>query len=510
MMVKNHRGGMELITVDQYELIRTAHRRYGKNVSELSRMTGHSRNTIRKALNGEVWGYKERKKQPFPQLGPFLSTIDSWLVADKNEPKKQRHTARRIYNRLVTECGFPGGESTVRRYVRFAKIKLGLGSDGAFVPCDPAIGEEAEIDWGTANAVIGGKTVRLKYFCMRSKYSGKHFVRMYPCERQQAFFDAHIHGFAFFGGVFPVLIYDNLTTAVRKVLQGKQRLEQESFQRFRAYYNFDSRFCNPGQGHEKGGVEGMVGFVRRNYLVPVPDVASLEELNEKLLECCCQYGSHIIAGREQSVDVLFEQENHKLLSLPTVPFHNVKIQTGKADKYGTVIVDKNRYSLPSRYSGYPVKVQLMVDRVDLYFGGKKVASHPRLYSNNKWSLDPDHYLELIQQRPQSFESARPLRQWRKEWPQCLHKLLADFRTSSGTTSGTKDFLNVLMLYRDYDSQAVEDAVNMALKQGVSSSGAIAHILIYTNTPERIIPPVKGWDASSPPDLSVYGQLGGVQ
>lgn len=496
--------------MDQYELIRTAYRQYGKNISELSRMTGHSRNTIKKAIRGEAWGYAERKAQPFPRLGPYLEQIDSWLKSDKEQPKKQRHTARRIYNRLVTECDYAGGESTVRRYVRQAKVNLGLDSPGAFVPCDPTIGHEAEIDWGTANAVIGGEAVRLKYFCIRSKYSGKHFVRMYPCERQQAFFDAHIHAFVFFGGVFPVMIYDNLTSAVKKVLQGKQRLEQESFQKFRAYYSFESRFCTPAKGHEKGGVEGMVGFVRRNYMVPVPEAASLEELNKRLLESCQQYGSHVIAGREASVDTLFEQEKEHLLSLPTTPYSNVQIQSGKADKYSTVIIDKNRYSLPSRYAGYPVKVQLLVDRVDIYFGGSKVASHERLFSNNKWSLVPDHYLELIQQRSQSFDSARPILQWRSQWPECLHALLDRFRQSQGTTKGTKDFLNVLMLYRDYGAEEIKEAVELALQQNISGSGGILHILIYAKTPERIVLPVGGWEKSQTPDLSLYGQLGKVQ
>ena len=496
--------------MDQYELIRTAHRKYGKNISDLSRMTGHSRNTIKKAIRGEPWSYKERNHQPFPALGPYITTIEKWLENDKGQPKKQRHTARRIYNRLVSELDFTGGESTVRRYVRLAKIKLGIDSPGAFIPCDPAIGREAEVDWGTANAVIAGVTVRLKYFCMRSKFSGKHFVRMYPCERQQAFFDAHIQAFTFFNGVFSVLIYDNLTTAVRKVLQGKKRQEQESFQKFRAYYNYEARFCNPGKGHEKGGVEGMVGFVRRNYMVPVPEATSLEELNDKLLESCRRYGSHTIAGREQSVDALFEQERQSLLAQPPFPFSNIQLQPGKADKYSTVIVDKNRYSIPSRYAGYPVKVQLTVDRVTIYFNGKKVADHSRLFNNNQWSLAPDHYLELIQQRPQAFDSARPIVQWRKQWPKCFNRLLERFQESSGISGGTKDFLNVLMLYRDYDEKAIEHAVTVALEHGVSSSGGIKHILIYSNTPELIIPPLSGWKGSAPPDLSVYGQLGEVQ
>ena len=161
-----------MLKVDQYELIRIAHRRYGKNISELSRMTGHSRNTIKKAIRGETWGYKERTQQPFPVLAPYIPRIDKWLEADKKQEKKQRHTARRIYNRLVSECGFKGGESTVRRYVRFSKIKLDIDSPGAFVPCDPEVGQEAEVDWGTAHGIINGKKIKLKFFCMRSKYSG--------------------------------------------------------------------------------------------------------------------------------------------------------------------------------------------------------------------------------------------------------------------------------------------------------------------------------------------------
>ncbi len=161
--------------------------------------------------------------QSFPALGDYRLIIDNWLKNDKDKPMKQRHTAHRIYNRLVDEHGYKGGESTVRRYVRLAKLRFGIETPRAFIPCNPEAGHEAEVDWGTATAIISGKEIRLKFFCMRSKYSGKHFVRFYPCERQQAFLDAHIHAFSFYGGIFPVLIYDNLTTAVQKVLRGKGR-----------------------------------------------------------------------------------------------------------------------------------------------------------------------------------------------------------------------------------------------------------------------------------------------
>jgi len=163
--------------MDQYEFIRTAHRIYGKNISELSRMTGHSRNTVKKAIRGEPWKYRERENQPFPVLDPYIDIIDGWLVNDKEQPKKQRHTARRVYNRLVAEHGYTGGESTVRRYVKGAKAIFGIDSPMAFIPCDPEAGFEAEVDWGTATAIIAGSRMKkLKFFCMRSKYSGKHFV----------------------------------------------------------------------------------------------------------------------------------------------------------------------------------------------------------------------------------------------------------------------------------------------------------------------------------------------
>ena len=203
----------------------------------------YTRNTSAKALKCESWEYKNRQKQPFPVLGPYLKIIDNWLKKDMSSPKKQRHTARRIYNRLVNEHQYKGAESTVRRYVKIAKRKLNINQSKVFIPCNPEIGLEAEVDWGTAEAIINGKKTKLKFFCMRSKYSGKHFVKFYPCERQQLFLDAHVCAFNFFGGVFPTIIYDNLRTAVCKVLRGKQRIEQEAFTKFRAYYNFEAVYC---------------------------------------------------------------------------------------------------------------------------------------------------------------------------------------------------------------------------------------------------------------------------
>ena len=499
-----------MVNVDQYSYIRTAHRVYGKKIKQIARETGHSKNTIKKVLRGEYSGYKPRIIQPYPVLGSYLNIIDQWLKDDKQRPKKQRHTAARVFNRLKQEYEFKGAETTIRRYVREAKLRLGVGAPQVFIASDPQAGIEAEVDWGQCIAIIGGIESRLKLFCMRSKFSGKHFVCCYPCERQQAFFDGHIRGFSFFGGIFPTLIYDNLTTAVQKILCGKNRVLQQSYEKFRGYYNFVSRFCNRGQGHEKGGVEGLVGYARRNYMVPVPVADSLEDLNIKLLQDCLAYGEHRISGRQHTVNELYKQEKDHLLSVPDTAFSNLETGGGKVDKYATVMMDKNRYSVPTSYAYFKVNIVLYVDLVEIFYGSKKIASHDRLYGNNKWSLLPEHYLELIQQRPQAFESARVIRQWRANWPVCLESLLDKFCQKQGHTKGIKDFISVLMFYKDHAAADIESAVGTALSSGASSSQAVKYILIHKEDCDLSFSALENWQTLPPPDVSVYDQIGGAR
>lgn len=497
-----------MLKVDQYSYIRTAHRVYGKKVKQLARKTGHSKNTIRKVLRGEYNGYTPRVHQPYPVIGPYMHLIDQWLIEDKDRPKKQRHTAMRVYNRLKQEHGFAGAETTVRKYVRETKARLGLDGRQAFVACLAAVGAEAEVDWGTCQAIIGGEPIRLKLFCIRSKYSGKHFVRCYPCERQQALFDAHIQAFDFFGGVFGVLIYDNLSTAVQRVYHGKKRDLQESFSKFVGYYNFEPRFCNPGAGHEKGGVEGLVGYARRNYMVPVPEADTLEALNDRLLKNCIAYGEHTVAGRTHSVNELYEHEKAHLIELPRMPFSNVAPCTARVDKYATVMVDKNRYSVPSEYAHLWVKVLVYVDRLKIYYGSKKIAEHSRGFGNNHWHLDPCHYFELIRQRPEAFDSARAIVQWRKRWPQCLEQLLQRFCAKQGRTKGIKDFISVLMLYKSYKPDDVQTAVELALTADGGNSAVVEHILKHSTKPGEHFESLPHWQRFAPADVSVYGQIGG--
>ena len=497
-----------MLTVDQYEYIRIAHRVYGKRIREIARETGHSKNTVKKVINNEYTGYSPRQNQPYPSLGPYLGTIDKWLKNDKDIPKKQRHTGTRIYNRLKNEKGYQGSISTVLRYIRIARQRIGIGSRQVFIPLDPPVGQEAEVDWGQCTAILNGQKIKLKFFCMRSKFSGKHFVRCYPCERQQALFDAHIQAFSYFGGIFPVLIYDNLATAVQKVFVGKDRILQKEFIKFKAYYNFTPRFCTPGEGHEKGGVEGLIGYARRNYMVPVPQAKTLEDLNRMLLQECQAYGDHRISGKESSVNKMYEQEKHHLLDLPDIEFSNIQTANGKSDKYSTVIIDKNRYSVPTEYAYLKIRAVLKVNRVDFYYGNKMIAEHDRLYNVNQWSLNSSHYLELIGQRPRAFASARPIKQWRESWPDCYEELLARFCTSKGETKGIKDFIQVLLLHKKHNSQDIQTAIKKALQANVSCSNAVFQILKNLLEKPISFSSLPNWEILPTPDVSIYSQIGG--
>lgn len=493
--------------MNQYEYIRTGYRVYGKSIRELARETGHSRNTIRKMVAAEHQSYAEREYQPYPVLGRYLELIDRWLESDRPSPVKQRHTARRIYRRLREEEGYEGSESAVRRYVREAKRRLGVGAPGAFIPLEPDCGQEAEADWGAAQVTVGGEPHTVKFFCLRSKYSGMYYVRCYPCERQAAFFDGHIRAFDYFGGVFPRIIYDNLSSAVQTVYCGKRREEQESYTRFRSYYSFESVFCNPGQGHEKGGVEGLVGYIRRNHLVPIPKVATLTDLNEDLLRACQAYGAHRIHGRSETVGELFAGEHGRLVPLPSHPYSNVHVTQGRIDKFSTVVIDRNRYSTPTRYVGLVVKVAVTVDRVTIVYGTKTIAEHGRQFGENHWVLELDHYLELLSRRPYAFPSARPVRASRASWPESYERLLSRFQERLGLTKGVKEFITVLLLGRTHDPQAVQAAVDQALAQGLSSSDGIIHLLNHAVSPPAP-PPVPTWPTTPPADVSVYAGLGG--
>jgi len=504
-----------MITMNQYELIRTAHRVYGKSIRKIARDYGHSRKTIRKALRGDTPNYKKQNNSSSPVMDSFLPVVGEWLKGDVSSPKKQRHTSRRIFDRLVQEHGFRGGESTVRAHVRRLKQDLGLSKIESVVPLISELGKEAEVDWGEADVWIGGQLRRVYLFCMRSRYSGKSFVRAYPNQKQEMFFDGHMECFSYFGGIFETLVYDNLTTAVKKILKGHSRIEQTSFIAFRSYYTYNARFCNPAKGNEKGGVEGLVGYARRNYLVPIPHFDHFDDLNQFLIKKCKERdeSSLIREGKKRLIRELYAEENQLLLSLPQNPFSNTKSLSGKVNKYQTITVDRNHYSVPDQYTGCSLQVTLSCSKIEIHSHHRKVAEHQRLFGNGQWSLSPFHYLKALSRKPGAFDQARPIVMWRENWPACYHQMLIHLRKNRGFSDGTRQFIEILKLQQLHSEEKVQTAVQLAIDAGSYGVESVKMLLdkkwaeqlsFPSLEPDRI--PGLTNLVTAKPDLSQFNQL----
>jgi len=277
-----------MLKVVDIECIRKLYFREGWSVRKIARELHHSRKTVRKALaDAGPWKYRLTRPRPSPKVGPFHELIRQWLAADQRAPRKQRHTARRIYERLRDEHGYQGAESTIRRAVAQVRRELGTAPVEPYFVLSSDPGEMAQMDWGQAKVELAGVPTTVHLFCLRLHYSGVAFVWASVHEKLEAFLEGHVRAFAWLEGVPEKVVYDNLSPVVRKVLQGHEEREVcERFMALRSHYLFDSIFTNPAAAHEKGGVENLVGYVRRNALTPVPKVGSMDELNALLLAWC--------------------------------------------------------------------------------------------------------------------------------------------------------------------------------------------------------------------------------
>jgi hypothetical protein len=254
------------------------------------------------------------------------------------------------------------------------------------------------VDWYEAYADLGGERQKLQVFSLRSMASGGAFHRAYLRATQQAFLEAHELAFRYFGGVFHRQRYDNLTSAVKKILRGYQREETARFIAFRSHWGFAAEFCTPAAAHEKGGVEGEVGYFRRNHWVPVPQARDLEELNEQLLGACQQDQRRTISGREACIGTAMRAEQEHLLPLSSEGFDLAEVSFPRVDGSGCVRVRTNFYSVPVR-AGTAVEAKVYPASVELWHEGQCVARHERCYSRQQQILDLEHYLDVLERKP---------------------------------------------------------------------------------------------------------------
>lgn len=494
-----------MLKVDQREQIRRAYYIDHKSVRQIAREQQHSRRTIRSALEDAGPGrYTLAVPRQRPVLGPFLGVINQWLEGDKTSPPKQRHTAHRIYDRLVGEYGFAGGESSVRQYVRVQRPRL----RDVFIPLEYDPGE-AQVDWGEAKAYLDGRLTDIHLFCLRLCYSQRFCIFAFPRQSQEAFFAGHVAAFAMLGGVPSVITYDNLTSAVKKVLPGQLRQENPGFVAFRSHYLFASKFCTPGEGHEKGLIENLVGYARRNFLVPLPQVKSFEELNALLAERCQAAMSRPVrAGR--SVADLWQTERHQLLALPARAWACQLVRPAQVSSTCLVAFEGNRYSAPAIYAHRKVIVRASVEGVEIAVNEKVVATHRRSYERGKDILDPYHYLPVLLRKPRAFHQAKPVRAY--PWPPAFRQALATLEERYPDGRGVKEYVRILALKERAGEQRLSEALELALRYRCVGFDAVSHLLHQMENPWQqplplaALPPALAAFAAPARDLSQYNRL----
>ncbi len=491
-------------TMEEYTKVRRMKEKEELSVREIAKQTGFHRQTVNKIIkHGAPPGYRRKGKPSCPLLDPYKPIIDDILKADKDAPRKQKHTAKRIFDRLKEEHKFPGGYTIVKDYVRVVKRK----TKEAFVPLEFGPGE-AQVDWGESWITQGGEPVKAFMFLMTLPYSGNRFAAAFPRDTMEFFLLGHLMAFKHFDGIPVRIIYDNLKSAVtkiekknikpedRKSKRPDKRIINAQFEKFRDYYLFEDAFCNVARGNEKGHVEGGVGWIRRNLFVPVPEFTDWDSFNEILAHRCNQYLTHQIRGKVGTVGERFAEEQLYLRPIPQLAHDYKQPKLQPVNSICLARFDTNDYSVPSRYAYHRVVVQSSVSQVRVYHEDECIAIHTRSYDHEQTIYEPRHYLALIEQKPRALDYGAPLKNLQLD--ECFNLLRRRLEVDQEGGQGTRDYIRVLRLLENHSLCDLTRAVKRAVELGVEDYEAIKNILLCP--PERKAPKL---DLSNRNHLAVY-------
>ena len=459
-----------MFVVEVYAAVRRFVFIEGRSRREAARVFGLSRETVLKMCRFSLPpGYTRTKPVGKPKLGPLLPVIDAILEADRTGPVKQRHTAKRIFERLRDEYGFVGGYTVVKDYVRVCRAR---GRE-TFVPLAHPPGH-AQVDFGEAVAVIGGVRQKIHFFCMDLPQSDACFVKAYPRETTEAFLDGHVSAFAFFGGVPLSILYDNSRIAVAKICGDGKRERTRAFTELVSHYLFRDRFGRPAKGNDKGKVEGLVKYSRSNFMTPIPVAASFEELNARLTEHCRARQDDRAGRHAETIGERLGGDVAMLRALPAVPLEPCEKRAARVSSMALVRYRTNDYSVPTAYGFQDVVVKGFVDAVVILCGGKEIARHPRCYGEGVFLADPLHYLALIETKPNALDQAAALQVW--ELPETFQHLRHLLEARMGNR-GKREFIQVLRLMEALPQDIVADAVAQAIRLGAIGFDAVKLIAL---------------------------------
>lgn len=488
--------------MEQWSEIRHRVEREGVSQRQILRETGMHWRTLKKILEHSSPPPFNRGPRKKPKIGPYLKRIEWILETDKSLPKKQRHTAKRIFERIQAE-GYTGGYTVVKDAVRTLKRQ----SQEVFMPLRHTPGE-AQVDFGQALVRMAGGLRKVYFFVMALPHSDAFFVAAYDRECTETFQDGHARAFAYFGGVPWRITYDNARTSVSQILGTYARKLTDGFSQLRSHYLFDYHFCQVRRANEKGVVEGAVKYVRLNFFVPVPEVQNIEELNAKLVEGCRSDLQRRLRGKAQTKAGLLEEDRATFWHLPPTAFDACRKRSTSVNSLSLVRFDRNDYSVPVSCAHRPVVVKGYVDWVRIYKDDILVAEHRRIWDKEQVVFDPVHYLALLEDKPGAFDYGRPFADW--ELPECFARLRrCQEREEDG--KGTKEFIKVLRLLEKHPLPRLTRAVEQALRIHAFTCDVIA-MFLYPDEPWR--PPIFQLDGRehlkgvyvAEPDITTYACL----
>lgn len=489
--------------MDQWNEIRRRVLVEGVSRRQVQRETGLHWKTLTKILgHSEPPGYRQKAPRAKKKLGPYLERIGQILKEDKALPKKQRHTAKRIFERLRAE-GYVGGYSVVKEAVREMEQK----NREVFVPLAHEPGE-AQVDFGQALVRMNGRLRKVAFLVMALPYSDAFFVMAFERECTETFWEGHVRGFEFFGGVPKKIVYDNTRVAVAQIVGGEERRLTHGFLQLQSHHLFAHRFCQVRRPNEKGVVEGTVKFTRLNFFVPVPQVRDLEQLNADLRRRCTEDQERRLRGKEGTKKQRLEEDRAAFLPLPTVPFEACRRQSTTASSLSLVRFDHNDYSVPVAYAHHPIVAKGSCREVVLCHLGEVVARHPRTWEKEQVHFEPLHYLALLERKPGALDQARPLQGW--TLPESF-ALLRRRLEGEYDGEGTREYIRVLRMLEQHPLAELRRAVEQALRVGAIRRDAIAQFMIPQEEWRATLfnldghPHLRGVKVQAP-DITEYGEL----
>jgi len=455
--------------MDEWIELRRKIRNQEVPLRQLTRETGIHRQTLRKIRdNSQPPGYQRIKPICKSKIGPYLDHIKVIIESDKQMPKKQRHTAKKILEILQSD-GFEGGYTIVKDAVREIKKT----SKEVFMPLSQRPGE-AQVDFGHALANFNGTLKKISFFVMSIVHSDAMFVMAFPRECTEAFLEAHVRAFDFFGFVPKRISYDNSRIAITKILTGHKRKHTTEFKRIISHYLFEPHFCNVRRPNEKGIVEGSVKYSRLNFMVPVPQIKDYDELNRLLRDCCRSDLSRILRGkRSLTKQQLLAEDRIAGIALPDDKFDYHKTTTTFASSESLVRYDTNDYSVPVSSAHHQATIKASVSFIEVYRQDKLIAMHHRCWDRERQIFEPMHYLELLERKPGALDHARPLEDW--QLPLCFNAYRRCLEAHRD--NGTKEYIQILLLLNKYSVTQIAKAITKALNYRTYCYDAILQFLL---------------------------------